>query len=414
MLLNLFRKIPSHWLALADQIFVSGSNFLIGIILARTFGAEIFGLYVIATTYQMYAVTFQSSLVVSPMVTALPHELDEIKRRNLVSGFLCCALSLSFLSVLGVVLIAHFLGLYVPSLQLGANTLPLMLAIVGFQLQDWLRKALYAMQKTESVLILDFMAYGGQLLSLAILLLEKRLTPSTALLSLGGAFLVAALVVLIAKNIVPSFKQAVLVAKTYWRGSRDFFISWQLQWASSQGLSLYGAGILGTQFAGALRATMNLVAPVNVIFQWMENVIPVRAVVHLKKNGILGMNKFLKRLAWVGGLLLAIMVVGLYFFAGSLLSLLYGEEYRQYAFYAVLQGACFAHGHFYRLEFIACRATNRTMEIAKASLIMAIGSIGFGVIGIHALGGNAIILALIFGQVISHIFLVYRRKQFEG
>jgi O-antigen/teichoic acid export membrane protein len=126
------------------------------------------------------------------------------------------------------------------------------------------------------------------------------------------------------------------------------------------------------------------------------------------------MYKFLFRLAWIGGLAFGMMVIGLYFFAETLLGLLYGEEYRPYAFFAVLQGIFFMHNHFYRLEFFACRATNRTSDIAKASLIMAIGSIIFGVMMIHVLGGNAIILALIFGQILSHIFLIYMRKNIRG
>lgn len=413
--LNLIvKKIPSHWLALADQLLVSGSNFAVGVMLARTFGAVVFGSYVIATTFLYYANTFQSSLVISPMTTAIPHETNEFKRQELMSGFLGYSIALILLSVLGIASITYVLGKLVVSLHLGENTIPLLLAIIGFQLQDWLRRALYALQKVGLGLLLDALAYGGQLIVLITLYYKYVLTPSTALYAMAITFFISAIFILLTQSVAPSFKNTLQVVKTHWRGSRDFFVAWQLQWASSQGLSLFGAGILGPQIIGALRATMNLVAPVNVLFQWLENIIPVRAVAHLKKSGLSGMYKFLIKLAWIGGLLFGVMVVGFYFFAELLLSFLYGDEYKPYAFFAVLQAVFFMLSHFYRLEFFACRATNRTADIATASLIMALGAIAFGVIGIHALGGNAIILALIFGQTISHLYLIYKRKQFKG
>jgi O-antigen/teichoic acid export membrane protein len=406
------KLIPSHWLALADQVFVSGSNFLIGIILARAFGAEVFGLYVIATTYQMYANTFQSSLVVSPMVTALPHQQDENKRNNLVSGFLFCALILILISMLCITLIAHVIGVYVPSLQLGSNTLPLMLAIVGFQLQDWLRKALYAMQKVESVLWLDIAAYGGQLTSLGLLFFDQKLTPESALLSLGCVFLLAAFFMLVVENILPSYKHAKLVIETYWRGSRDFFISWQLQWAGSQGLMLIGGGFLGKEVVGAIRATQNLAAPLNVIFQWMENIVPIKAVAHLKKGGLPAMHAFLGNIGKIGGVAIGLAVVFLYFFSESIIGFLYGASYKPYAFFVVLQGLHLWQGHFYRLELFACRARENSLDVARASLIVALVSVGAAIIAIQPLGGTGILCAGILGQTVSYLYLLYRRKSY--
>ncbi|MDO9205533.1 lipopolysaccharide biosynthesis protein [Methylotenera sp.] len=405
-----FKSIPSHWVALADQVLVSGVNFVIGVILARTFGVEVFGVYIIAITFLFYANTFQSSLVISPMMTAIPHETDEAKREELLSGFFGYALILIVLSVVGIAIVTYLLGVMVASLHLGANTGPLLLAIIGFQLQDWLRRALYALHQTSRVFLLDLLAYGGQLASLAILYYKNALTPSSALLSMAVVFFLSALLIITIQNIVPSFKQALLVIKTHWRGSRDFFVAWQLQWAGSQGLALFGGGVLGPQIVGALRASMNLVAPVNVLFQWMENVIPVRAVTHLKKGGLPEMYHFLSRLAWIGGVLFGVVVVGLYFFAEPLLGLIYGESYRPYALFVILQAVHIWLSHFYRLEFFACRATHRTADIARASLIMALVAIGTGVFGVYLIGGSAVILALILGQSVSHLYLFYRRK----
>ncbi|MGB4812489.1 MAG: hypothetical protein WBP13_08440 [Methylophilaceae bacterium] len=404
------KRIPSHWIGLGDQVLVSGSNFLIGIILARVFGVQVFGLYVIATTFLLYANTFQSSLVVSPMMTAVPHELDEVRRQELLSGFFGYALILSLLTVMGIALVSYVLGEVLPNLRLGDNFWPLLLAILGFQPQDWLRRALYAQQKMASVLLLDFLAYGMQLLSLVILYFQQALTPATALSSMGAVFFLSTILMLFSNRIKPSYKQAVDVVKTHWRGSRDYFLAWQLQWAGSQGVILVGGGALGQEVIGAIRAIQNLTGPLNIIFQWMDNVIPVRAVGHLKKSGLPAMFKFLGRIGKIGGLILGVTVIALYFFAEPLVVFLYGESYRPYAFFAVLQGIYFLQGHFYRLELFACRASENSVDVARASLIVAIVSIIITFVAIHPLGGAGILWAAILGQTSSYIYLLYRRK----
>lgn len=404
------KKIPSHWIALADQVLVSGCNFLIGVILARAFGVQIFGLYVIATTFLLYANTFQSSLVVSPMMIAIPHETDGSKQKNLLSGFLGYSLMLSFLTVIGTALVAYFLGEFLPTLQLGNNFWPLMLAIVGFQPQDWLRRALYAQQKMSSVFLLDFLAYGMQIASLAILNYQQLLSPATALLSMATVFFSSAFLGMTIERLLPNYKHALNVIRFHWRGSRDYFFSWQLQWAGTQGLMLVGGGILGPHAVGAIRATQNLAAPLNVVFQWMENVIPVRAVGQLKSGGLSAMYKFLSRIGKIGGVIFGFVVVGLYFISEPLVSFLYGETYRPYAFLVVLQGVYLWQGHFYRLELFACRATENTLDIARASLIVALVSIIVALVAVHILGATGIMLALILGQTFSYLYLLCRRN----
>ncbi len=405
-----FKPIPSHWVALADQVLVSGANFVIGVILARTFGVHVFGVYVIATTFLYYANTFQSSLVISPMMTALPNELDLSKRRDLMSGFLGYALVMCVLSVLGVAFIVYVLGKIFTSMRLGENAFPLLLAIVGFQTQDWLRRALYAIRNSSMALLLDMLAYGGHLVGLTILYFVAKLSPANALNSMAVFFLSSALLILFFLKIIPSYFQAKSVIAKHWRDSRDFFMSWQFQWAGSQGLMLFGGALLGPQTVGALRASANLTSLVNVLFQWMENVIPVRAVTHLKNGGISQMYRFLKRVASIGGLIFGVIVVGLIFLSEQLLVIVYGEEYRPYSLFLILQAIYIWLSHYYKMELFAYRAMQKTLEIAKASFILAIVSITSGVIGLFFLQGKAIVLALILGQSISHIYLIYRRK----
>ena len=91
---------------------------------------------------------------------------------------------------------------------------------------------------------------------------------------------------------------------------------------------------------------------------------------------------------------------------------LYGESYRPYAFLVVLQGVYLWQGHFYRLELFACRATENTIDIARASLRIASVSILTALIVVHFMGAAGIMLALILGQLASYLYLLYRQKFF--
>ncbi len=409
-LILLMKKISSHWIALSDQILVSGCNFVIGVFLARSLGVQMFGLYAIASTYLLYANTLQSSLIVSPMMTAIPLEQNETKQHDLLSGFLFKTLILIFFSVLFLAFAVHFLGKFVPSLYLGENFYPLLLAIIGFQLQDWLRRALYSIQRTLHVIVLDLMAYFGHIIILCLFFYLKILSPATVLLSMAGIFFFSAILMLFVNNIFPSYKHALWVVQANWRGSRDFFFASQCQWLGGQGLMLLGGGILGNEAIGAIRATQNFAAPMNVIFQWMENVVPIRAVGYLKKNGSLSMYKFLGKIGTVGGLTFGVTVIALYFFSEPLVVLLYGSAYLPYATFIVLQAIYMWQGHYYRLELFACRATENVTEVARASLIVAIVSILIAIGTIKILGGSGIFLALILGQTVSYFYLLIFRK----
>jgi O-antigen/teichoic acid export membrane protein len=405
-----FKKIPSHWVALADQVLVSGANFVIGVILARALGVHVFGIFVIATTFLYYANTFQSALVISPMMTALPNELDLSKRHDLLSGFLGYAFVMCVLSILGVAFISHILGKLFSTIQIGENTLPLLFAIAGFQIQDWLRRALHALSNSGMALLLDLLAYGGHFVGLTIFYFVGKLSPANALISMSVFFLSSALLILVLTKIKPSYTQTVSVITQYWRGSRDFFMAWQFQWAGSQGLMLFGGALLGPQIVGGLRASANLTSLVNVLFQWMENVIPVRAVTHYKNGGKDEMYRFLTRIASIGGVAFGVIVVGMIFFSEQLLVIIYGEEYRPYSLFLILHAIYIWLSHFYKTELFAYRAMQKTLEIAKASFILAAVSIISGVVGLFYLQGKAIVLALILGQSISHLYLIYCRK----
>src|ERR1700677_2281945 len=85
---GLFSRLESLWQpmrrakwALADQVIVSGSNFLSNILLARILGIEEFGRYVLAWTIVLFVQGLQCSTVSSAMLSIGP-KLDAEEARS--------------------------------------------------------------------------------------------------------------------------------------------------------------------------------------------------------------------------------------------------------------------------------------------------------------------------------------------
>jgi O-antigen/teichoic acid export membrane protein len=404
---NVIPPSHSHLWSLGDQALVSGSNFITGVLLARLMGLEAFGAYVVAQAYLLYANTFQASLVVSPMMTAIPAETDERIQRRLIRGFFGYTILVLCITLAGVQLLAWLLGLWSEHLSLGKLAWPLLFAMGGFQLQDWLRRALYIKAANRAVFFSDLLAYGGQLVGLAWLWYGSNLTPITALLALAITFAFSALATALSHGIRPDPGEAAVVIKQHWRTSRNFLVTWQLQWLGSQGVILLGAGMIGQQAAGAIRAAQNLLGPINVAFQWMDNVVPVRAALHLRDSGQRALVAYLGRIGVVGGVVLGLFSLALLPIDEWLMVLLYGEEYRPFAILVVFQALYYFFGHGYRMAAYYYRAVGETLILAHASLWWAVISVTLALITVRGLGERGIMVSLIAGEVAALVYLLW-------
>jgi hypothetical protein len=198
-----------------------------------------------------------------------------------------------------------------------------------------------------------------------------------------------------------------VVIKQHWRASRNFLATWQLQWLGSQGVVLLGAGMIGQQAAGAIRAAQNLLGPINVAFQWMDNVVPVRAALHLRDSGRRAMVTYLVRIGVVGGVALGLFALALLPIDEWLIVLLYGEEYRPFAILVVFMALYYFFGHGYRMAAYYHRAVGETLILAHASLWWAMTSVALALLTVGALGERGIMLALVAGQVAALAYLAW-------
>src|SRR5687768_2597680 len=123
--------------ALADQVLISGANFLTMVLTARALGVEGFGDFTLIFSALLLANIFQSTLITQPH-NVLASSMKGLDYRRYTSSALLGQLSLSmFLSVLAVIMFAV-------SWSLGWRVTPILgvmpLAILAWQGQEFVRR----------------------------------------------------------------------------------------------------------------------------------------------------------------------------------------------------------------------------------------------------------------------------------
>ena len=393
-----------NWI-LADQGLVSACNFLTGIALARFLGPQPFGVFVLLYSALLYVNTVQGALVLAPMISTAP-QFGQPQRRLRLRSALTLQLGLS-LALAGAVALIGFT--YLRSKNLSAHEqylLPLALAIVAFQMQDWLRRYYFVEEKGRAVFLNDLVSYGGQVLMLVALFNAGALDVGNALWVVAGSSALACGIGLSIERLAPLWHDAAKTLRDGWRLGRDYLFGWQLQWAGAQGLLLVGGSYLGAQAVGALRATSNIVGPVNVVYQVMENIIPVRAARHFAAGGRAQLIRYLLRVTLIGTAILCPLFLALALYSTTLIRLAYGEDYVAYASLVGWQ-VSYALLTFYMKQIAYFhRSTNQTRPIAWSGLWIALPAIALSLISVGTYAETGIMMAAIFGQIIGLVYLI--------
>jgi O-antigen/teichoic acid export membrane protein len=309
-------------MALADQVMISGSNFLTNIVLVRGLGLSEYGKYSIAYVLLLYANALQMSFVASPMLSIAPL-MSGKEKRQFVSGMLAVQLLASLLVFAVFALAGAALHIFTTF-----YSLPCIFAFafcVGtFQLQDWLRRYYFLYNKGKFAIGSDFISYFVQLVLLFILWRAGHLT----LFRTFQVMCITSVAALVMGPITDRLRPEIKHLRETWARckslSRDLLIANQVRWFGVQGVLLIGTGIVGTAAAGGLRATLSLAGPVNLVLTSIENVIPIRIAEELKRTGAKGAYVLTRRTIVGGTVLFSLLLVPVGIFGRPILRILYG------------------------------------------------------------------------------------------
>jgi O-antigen/teichoic acid export membrane protein len=315
---------------LADQIVVSGSNFLSNILLARILGIEEFGRYVLAWTIVLFVQNLQFSTIGSTMLSIGPKQDAEAARSFFGSMF---ALQAIFCVVSAALILAgtHVGAAAFPALRLDTIALPLAAAVVCAQAQDFLRRYFFSIGRLEVSFSIDAIRYIGQNIAILGLITWFPANSGAALWLVSAAAAAGSLATL---PYIPSLKYSFRSIRSAglhgWHFSKWLVGSTILGFVFAN-LFVFAAGILlGAAAVGGMRAAFALVSVANIVIEACMNIIPVSASRQLMSRGRAALIAYLKRVTVYGTLaiasLLAIVVVAPRFW----LHLFFGAEFESY------------------------------------------------------------------------------------
>jgi len=318
----------ANW-ALADQVMVSGVNFLTGILLARYLGIEEFGRFTLAWMAILFVSSLQHAMINLPMMSIGPKqpeaEMSTYYGAVVVQQAVTAVLTF-FLVYFGV----HLTAIVFPDWNVQSLALPLAAAGVTIQMQDFLRRYFFTRLRGLVAFLSDTVRYLGQLFTLAALLILTELS-----MDLNAALWIMAVTAGLAAAGSCFFLEPLRWSRPAWNTTfrRHWnFAKWLtpsalMQWTSGSLFFMTAGVLLGPAAVGALRAAQTLLGVTHIFFRGMENIVPIRAAEHLHKHGAEGLSKYLKRVSVLSLLTTVLIAVILAAAPEFWLNLVFGGGY---------------------------------------------------------------------------------------
>lgn len=405
--IKLFMFKDDSNLIFLDQVIVSGSNFLISILILRFLGIGDFGIFSFYWLLLFFVYGLQISYIVSPMFTNAPKYNND--NLNLYFGGIFFQQIIFTLLVSSIILVSlNFLGNFNFDYQFNDFYFQFTLAIISTQLHQFIRRLLLIKKLYFRVLLSDFFTYFLLIISLFYLNQLNLLTLAVVWWLVFFVFIlgfVANFTIILTLKF--QFLNANKIIKENWIIGKWLLLTSLSQWFSGN-LWLINAGlILGPYTFGIIRACQTLLNVLNIFFQSIENFVPRNATAKFKVGGIkemeLYLNKFTKKYLFMILLILIVIIL----FSKQLLNLFYGIEtanYNQILIYLSL----IIPIHFlqYPLNY-SFRTLGKTKPIFIAYLCSAIFALLTSKFIISYFEINGLLFGLCLSQIIIITILYY-------
>ena len=313
----------SKRLVLIDQAVVSGTGFLITVVLVRALGLGVFGTFALIELGALFALSLQQSRLGQPLLTFAPKQPDAQRPSYFAAAL---RLELWFTLVLAV-LVAGTYGVYLDHWDAPATLgtwIPVTLTIVSRQLFAYLRAECFATGRVRRALCLDLLAYPTALVVLTVIWSRGELTLARTFWVLGGAASIACLAALpgvAGRGVKPQSLRET--GAKHWGFARWLAGMSVAQFFASNSFLVAAAALLGAPAAGAIKAAQRVMGVLHLGFQAMENVVPVSAARLLAAEGMTRFRSYLTRILTLGFLATALISAGIAIFARFVLDLVY-------------------------------------------------------------------------------------------
>ena len=155
-----------NW-ALIDQVMVSGSNFLSGILLARYLGIEEFGRFSLAWLGLLFFLGLQNAAIIAPMMSLGPKQ-GMSERQMYYSTVMVQQTCFAAVLALFIWIVFVIGGPQVPEWGLETLAVPLICALLTSQFHNFLRRLFFTQMRGFTAIVCDIIRYPGQTLIIII------------------------------------------------------------------------------------------------------------------------------------------------------------------------------------------------------------------------------------------------------
>ena len=342
--LSLLKRAQSapQLLALIDQAFLSVGTFGTSAIIGRAAGLDALGTFTIAWMVVLFVNGLQNALVIAPMLSLSPSEAHE--RTQYYGHFFASELRF-ILSICAVgmgcwLVIAYFS----PSV---ASLVPyLSVTTVAFQISDFVRRYAHVLGKSTYAVIQSVSSTSLQIAILIGFGIAGSLTTARALVTISATLLFTSTAVLVALRSWPErVVRNPAVGQRQWNSARWLVPSGLMQWTCGNLFVVAAPAYLGISAVGAMRASQTLMGIINIWYQGLENVMPIRAGRLCRDAGVQHAVRYVVRMAAIWGGATGVVIVLASVYARELLQFVYGPDAAEYywvlRWYAALNALMF-------------------------------------------------------------------------
>ena len=325
------RNIDKIWILL-HQVILSGSNFIMSILLARSLGIHSFGLYSLVLMIILFCSSIQQALTISPLLTLSPKKKGP-QKELFIKGLFSINLTLAILSSLSIIGLSSIWTLIYPESRIATIAIPLGIGCLIFLQLDFVRKVAFLNTTPLKAVFCDGIGYMAQFIGVTYLISINSLTLETVLWSINLGWLISLIGLSISiKPRYTNIKNTKKVFAESWSFSNWLLGTSLLQWFSGNLFIITAGGMLGATALGAIRIAQNIIGVLSVIYLALENSVPQKLAQLVNKGGNNAMFNYLKKV----GLYLIAFIVSISFLIFSLveeiITFIYGAEYTEFSY----------------------------------------------------------------------------------
>ncbi len=317
-------------LVILDQVLISGSSFLVTILLINFVGLEEFGIFSFFWLIFLLINSFQLSSIISPMMTN--SGLYEENKKSFYYGGVFIQQIILIIFIL-ILLKIFFIISNHESFDLNIVKFQslIFLIIIASQLYQFLRRYLFAEKKFIFSIFLDLFVNLILLISILYFYYFEVLNLEKIFLCFLFAYLFGALLSLyLFKQLSFSKLAFVKSIKINIKIAKWLVFTYVLQWFSGNFWIIYAGILLGPIFLGAFRACQTVVNVFNLVFQSLENYYPNKISQIYKIGGNLSMKTYINKINSYGFFVILILALILALFSKQVLILFYGKEISEF------------------------------------------------------------------------------------